>query len=131
MSGQAGSLGIWEASQRKWVFTYSDEGFCVEALIRIPSTEHFAGWASYHYPCVGRHGDFLFLCGTDGCYSDKGFDEVDACHTDLATSWMESDMHWDSPVTLSFAPEQQILRLQERDRTRLYSLPRSVPRRDS
>lgn len=65
--GQAGSLGIWNVKDRKWTFTRSDEGFCVEAVIYSESANIFIGISKYCYPMI-TSGEYFFIVKPDGSY---------------------------------------------------------------
>lgn len=60
VDGQAGSLGIWNIHERKWEFSYSNECFCVEAVVYVENLDAFVGSYSWNLPMGQGYGSGYF-----------------------------------------------------------------------
>lgn len=97
--GQAGSLGIWSIAKREWIFTRSDEGFCVEAIIYSESNDFFIGYSEWYHPTTPHCGEYFFVVKSNGEYKEIGLKETEESNfmevsTSICKELMSSDEHY-------------------------------------
>lgn len=68
---QAGSLGIWSIKDKNWIFTHSDETFCVDSIIYSESADIFIGLCEWSYPMSPHGGEYLFVVNGERSYADS------------------------------------------------------------
>jgi hypothetical protein len=67
---QSGGLAIWDLDKKTWVFKYSDEGFCVEAIIYSKMYDSFIGISAFSYPYVNIGGEYFFAIKNDFTFKE-------------------------------------------------------------
>jgi hypothetical protein len=119
---QAGSLGIWSIADKDWVFTRSNECFCVEAVIFSPYWNTFIGFAEWNYPMSPQGGEYFFIIRSDRSYSEIELEEVrnfnwENAFPEAGQRFLDWDDHF-----LGFAENYAIIYLIRGDKRTAYKL---------
>ena len=117
---QAGSLGIWSIKDKDWIFTHSDECFCVEAVIYSDSLRTFIGYASWNYPMTPHHGEYFFAI------RDKKYEELNLKETDdFSSIKLSNDISrktWTEGHYLCFDEQKSAIQLVKGNKILVYKL---------
>jgi hypothetical protein len=122
VQGQAGSLGIWSIKNREWIFTHSDEGFCVEAVIYSESKDIFIGYSEWYHPTTPHSGECFFVVKSNGEYTEIGLNETQESNfIETSTSICKKFMSYEDHYLCYKESESRIL-IKRGDKRSLYKI---------
>jgi hypothetical protein len=84
--GQKGALAIWDMKKKSWIFSYTDEGFCVEAIVFSKKNNLFIGLSIWNYGFVNKGGEYFFIINKDNDFEQVELEEISDINAGLVDS---------------------------------------------
>jgi hypothetical protein len=81
--GQKGALAIWDMEKKSWIFSYTDEGFCLEAIVFSKKNNLFIGLSIWNYPFVDDGGEYFFIIKRDRSFEQVELEEISDANQEL------------------------------------------------
>lgn len=119
---QCGGLAIWDLDKKTWVFNYSDEGFCVEAIIYSKIYDFFIGISIFSYPYVNIDGEYFFAIKNDFTFKELELKEslnytLDDITLDICVKYKSFD-----DDCLCFDHQNSVIMKKENDKLSFYNI---------
>jgi len=73
---QKGALAIWDMKKKSWIFSYTEEDFCVAAIVYSKKNDFFIGLSIWNYPFVNNGGEYFFLIKRDRSFEQIQLEEI-------------------------------------------------------
>jgi len=80
---QKGAIAIWDINEKNWIFSYSDECFCVESIVYSKTNKIFIGISIWNYPIINNSGEYFFVIKPDRSFLQVELEKMLDSNLDL------------------------------------------------
>jgi hypothetical protein len=95
---QKGALAIWDTKEKIWIFSCTEEDFCVEGIVYSKKNSLFIGISIWNSPFFGG-GEYIFFINPEGSFKAAELEEIldvdqDFIVDDLTLPFLNSDSYY-------------------------------------